>query len=104
MITEELAEPGTLEGVGPNQPETYRWVVCLLLFLIATFIYVARQVLGLLKPTLQVDLGWNEIGYNNIFLPLLIALAIAFLFFGKLPDARVAATGWPLFVAYGRRV
>ena len=99
MITEELAEPGTLEGVGPNQPESYRWVVCLLLFLIATFNYVARQVIGLLKPTLQVDLGWNEIGYSNIIFAFQLAYAIGLLFFGKLMDRLGTRKGFSLSVA-----
>jgi len=35
-------------------------------FLRATINYMDRQVIALLKPTLQSELGWSEIGYNNI--------------------------------------
>jgi len=39
----------------------FRWVICGLLLAGTTKNYMDRQVLGLLKPMLQHDLGWNEI-------------------------------------------
>ena len=42
----------------------YRWIICALLFFAATINYVDRQVIGLLKPTLQQQFGWSEIDYN----------------------------------------
>ncbi len=44
----------------------YRWLICALLFFATTINYVERQVLGLLKTTLQGELGWNEIDYSNV--------------------------------------
>jgi len=38
----------------------YRWTVCALLFVVTTINYVDRQVLGILAPTLQHDLGWSR--------------------------------------------
>jgi MFS transporter, ACS family, hexuronate transporter len=43
-----------------------RWLICGLLFFAATVNYMDRQVIGLLKPMLQVQLGWTEIDYSNI--------------------------------------
>ncbi|PYP29032.1 MAG: MFS transporter, partial [Gemmatimonadetes bacterium] len=43
----------------------FRWVICALLFFATTVNYVDRQVIGILKTTLQHDLGWNEIDYSN---------------------------------------
>ena len=40
---------------------SFRWVICGLLFLAATINYVDRQVIGILKPTLQAQFGWSEI-------------------------------------------
>jgi len=37
----------------------FRWVICTLLLLGVTKNYMDRQVLGVLKTTLQHDLGWN---------------------------------------------
>ena len=44
----------------------YRWVICALLFFATTINYVDRQVIGILKTTLQGEFGWNEIDYSNI--------------------------------------
>jgi len=35
----------------------YRWSICALLFFATTINYVDRQVIGLLKPTLQTEFG-----------------------------------------------
>src|SRR5579872_4011738 len=101
MISEEIAEPGTLEAAGPNSTRegSYRWVICGLLFLIATLNYIARQVIGLLKPTLQAEIGWNEIGYSNIIFAFQLAYAIGLLLFGKLMDRLGTRKGFSWSVA-----
>jgi hypothetical protein len=38
----------------------FRWVICALLFFAATINYIDRQVRGILKPTLQSEIGFNE--------------------------------------------
>ena len=43
-----------------------RWTICGLLFLAATINYIDRQVIGILKPTLQAEFGWSEIDYADI--------------------------------------
>src|SRR5437762_10187734 len=52
---------GTIERVG-----RYRWTICALLFFATTINYVDRQVLGILAPTLQRELGWSETQYRAI--------------------------------------
>ena len=44
----------------------FRWVICALLLLGTTKNYMDRQVLGVLKTTLQHDLGWIDIDYSNL--------------------------------------
>lgn len=44
----------------------YRWAICALLFLVITINYVDRQVLGVLKPIIEEDMGWSEVDYGNI--------------------------------------
>jgi len=63
-----------------------RWVVCGLLFLAATINYIDRQVIGILKPTLQTQFGWSEIDYANIVFAFQLAYAIGFIFAGRLID------------------
>ena len=44
--------------LGARRP--FRWTICGLLFLAATINYVDRQVIGILKPTLQAEFGWTR--------------------------------------------
>src|SRR5579862_2753647 len=57
----------------------HRWVICSLLFAGATINYVDRQVLAVLKPTLQAQLGWSEVGYGNIVTAFQAAYALGVL-------------------------
>lgn len=99
MISEEIDCQNPAEVVSPRRASSYRWLICLLLFLIATFNYIARQVIGLLKPTLQVEIGWNEIGYSNIIFAFQLAYAIGLLLFGNLMDRLGTRKGFSLSVA-----
>ena len=63
-----------------------RWVICALLFFAATINYVDRQVIGILKPTLQTEFGWTEIDYGWIVFAFQTAYAIGLLFVGRLMD------------------
>ena len=64
----------------------YRWVICALLFAATTINYMDRQVLGLLAPTLQKELGWTEVDYGNIVSWFTIAYAMGLLGVGRLMD------------------
>jgi MFS transporter, ACS family, aldohexuronate transporter len=76
----------------------YRWIVCALLFFAATVNYMDRQVIGLLKPTLQSQIGWNEIDYSNIIFAFQLAYAIGLLFVGKVMDWLGSRKGFSLSV------
>lgn len=69
-------------------------MICALLFFAATVNYMDRQVIGLLKPTLQLQLGWTEIGYSNIVLAFTMAYGIGSLLVGKLIDRLGTRTGF----------
>ena len=69
-----------------SQVGRYRWTICALLFFATTINYIDRQVLGILAPTLQRDLGWNEQQYGDIVSWFTIAYAIGFLFAGRIMD------------------
>jgi MFS transporter, ACS family, hexuronate transporter len=57
-----------------------------------------RQVIGLLKPTLQLHFGWTEIGYSNIVLAFQFAYGLGVLFVGKLIDRLGTRKGFSLAV------
>ena len=65
---------------------TFRWVICGLLFLAATINYIDRQVIGILKSTLQAEFAWSEIDYSDIVFAFQLAYAIGFIFAGRLMD------------------
>jgi MFS transporter, ACS family, hexuronate transporter len=64
----------------------YRWRVVALLFFATTINYLDRQVIGLLKPTLEQEFGWSETDYSRIVLAFSVAYAIGLVFFGRIID------------------
>jgi ACS family hexuronate transporter-like MFS transporter len=72
----------------------YRWMICALLFFASTINYVDRQVIGILKPTLQAEFGWSEIDYADIIFAFQLAYAISFLFAGRMIDWLGTRTGY----------
>ena len=69
-----------------NAAGKFRWVICALLLFGVTKNYMDRQVLVLLKVTLQHDLGWNDIDYSNIVLAFQGAYAVGMVIAGRLVD------------------
>ena len=72
----------------------FRWIVCALLFFAATVNYVDRQVIGILKPTLQQEFGWSEIDYADIVFAFQLAYAIGLLLAGSVVDRIGARRGF----------
>ena len=72
---------GAAERIG-----RYRWTICALLFFATTINYMDRQVLGILAPTLQRELGWTEVQYGAIVSWFTFAYALGYLGVGRLMD------------------
>jgi ACS family hexuronate transporter-like MFS transporter len=64
----------------------YRWTICSLLFFATTVNYLDRQVLSLLKPTLEEEFGWTNSDYANIASVFQFSYAISMLFAGRIID------------------
>ena len=77
----------------------FRWVVCGLLFFATTINYVDRQVIGVLKPLLEQELGWSEIDYGNIVFSFQAAYAVGYGGGGRLLDRLGVRFGYALAVA-----
>jgi len=69
-----------------KSPGRYRWMICALLFFATTINYIDRQVLGILAPDLQREIGWNEIDYGNIVTAFQAAYALGMVVIGRLLD------------------
>lgn len=65
---------------------SFRWTICALLFLATTINYIDRQVIGILAPVLQKDIGWNDLDYGYIVTAFQAAYAIGLLLFGRFID------------------
>jgi ACS family hexuronate transporter-like MFS transporter len=78
----------------------FRWVICVLLLLGTTKNYMDRQVLGLLKTSLQHDLGWNEIDYSNLVFAFQAAYALGMVLVGRLIDKLGTRLGYSLAMAF----
>lgn len=72
----------------------FRWVICAVLFIGISKNYMDRQVLGVLKTTLQHDLGWNEIDYGNLVFAFQAAYAVGLLLVGRFIDRLGARIGY----------
>ena len=64
----------------------YRWIICGMLFAITTINYMDRNILGVLKPTIQGDLHFTETDFGNIIFFFSIAYAIGYAGMGWLTD------------------
>ena len=69
-----------------NQMTRYRWRIVALLFTATTINYLDRQVLGLLKPTLEGEFGWTEADFSHIIMAFQAAYAISLIGFGAIID------------------
>ena len=81
--------PGRLHG-------HVRWWICALLFAALSLNYIDRQVLGILKPTLQARYGWSEIDYGNIAFCFQAAYGIFYVVFGRLAEKYGARLSYAL--------
>lgn len=79
-------------------PGKYRWVIMWLLFAAMVINYVDRQMIGVLKPTLQTEFGWSETDYADVVFWFQASYAVAYLFWGRIMD-KVGAR-WGFGVAF----
>jgi ACS family hexuronate transporter-like MFS transporter len=64
----------------------YRWTVCALIFFATTVNYLDRQVIGILKPLLESDLGIGEKDYSHIIMAFQLLYGVGMVIAGKLID------------------
>ncbi len=76
----------------------YRWTICALLFFATTVNYLDRQVLSLLKPTLEDQFGWTNSQYADIASVFQFTYAISMLFAGRIIDKLGTKRGFSLAI------
>jgi MFS transporter, ACS family, hexuronate transporter len=88
----------TAPGEGTVKPGNYRWMICALLFFATTINYLDRNILGLLAPTLQKEIGWTPIEYGYITMGFQAAYAIGLALFGWFIDKFGTKIGYGLSI------
>jgi MFS transporter, ACS family, hexuronate transporter len=78
----------------------WRWVICALLFFCTTINYIDRQVLGILAPDLQREIGWSELDYGRIVIAFQVSYAVMMLVWGGILDRIGTKLGLAIAVAW----
>jgi MFS transporter, ACS family, hexuronate transporter len=76
----------------------YRWLICGLLFFATTINYLDRQVIGLLKPTLEQEFNWSELDYSRIVMVFSASYALGFVIFGNFIDRIGTKLGYSISI------
>lgn len=92
----EQGDSVELEGA---RPTSMRWTICAMLFVATSINYMDRQVIALLKPTLQQSIGLTELNYGYIVDAFQIAYAAGLLGAGRLIDRLGTRIGYMLVMA-----
>lgn len=94
----EKAVVASVDNRIPTRFGYQRWVICTLLFFASAINYIDRQVIAILKPTLQGEFGWTDIDYGWIIFAFTTAYAIGFIFVGRLMDKIGTRHGFSLSI------
>jgi MFS transporter, ACS family, hexuronate transporter len=78
----------------------FRWTICALLFFATTINYIDRQVLGILAPDLQREIGWSELDYGRIVIAFQVSYAVMMLVWGRILDRIGTKLGLAIAVAW----
>ena len=76
----------------------YRWTICALIFFATTVNYIDRQVIGILKPLLESDLGIGEKDYSHIIMAFQLLYAVGMFIGGRLIDKFGTKIGYGISV------
>lgn len=80
--------------------KNYRWLIVALLFVATTINYLDRQIIGLLKPILELEFSWSETDFARIVMAFTAAYAIGLTFFGWLIDKVGTRKGYSFTVVF----
>jgi MFS transporter, ACS family, aldohexuronate transporter len=77
-----------------------RWTICAMLFAATTINYMDRQVIALLKPTLQHSIGMTELDYGYVVDAFQLAYALGLLAAGRFVDKVGTRIGYMVIMAF----
>jgi ACS family hexuronate transporter-like MFS transporter len=82
----------------PKNFSRYRWTICALIFFATTVNYLDRQVIGILKPLLESDLGIGEKDYSHIIMAFQLLYGVGMAIAGRLIDKFGTKLGYGISV------
>jgi MFS transporter, ACS family, hexuronate transporter len=88
----EEIEPGSRIG-------RVRWTICAMLFAATSINYMDRQVISILKPTLEHSIGMTEVGYGYVVGAFTLAYAVGLLAAGRFVDKVGTRIGYMVIMA-----
>lgn len=77
-----------------------RWVIAVLLFFAAILNYIDRNVLAILAPTIQADIGISDSAYAGVLNAFLVAYTIACILSGRIVDRIGSRISFVLFIGW----
>jgi ACS family hexuronate transporter-like MFS transporter len=90
--TEEDLSPGARIG-------RVRWTICAMLFVATSINYMDRQVIAILKPTLEHSIGMTEMNYGYVVDAFQLAYALGLLAAGRFVDKVGTRIGYMVIMA-----
>ena len=78
--------------------KNYRWIIVTLLFFATTINYIDRQIIGLLKPILEVEFDWTETDFAHIVMAFTTAYAVGLLLLGRIIDKIGTRLGYAVII------
>lgn len=83
----------------PRQ-DSFRWMILFMLFAATTINYLDRQILSILKPILDVELGWTDAQYGMIMSIFQASYAVGLTIFGWIIDKYGARLGFAISIVW----
>lgn len=83
----------------PRQ-DSFRWMILFMLFAATTINYLDRQILSILKPILDVELGWTDAQYGMIMSIFQASYAVGLTMFGWIIDKYGARMGFAISIIW----
>ena len=95
MTTSPTPKPATTTTTG-----MYRWGIVVLLFTATTINYLDRQIIGLLKPLLEIEFSWSETDFARIVIAFTAAYAVGLLAMGWFVDKVGTKIGYAVTIIW----
>src|ERR1039458_410602 len=100
MAGETAFDSGTENSSSPSpRIGRVRWTICAMLFFATSINYMDRQVISILKPTLQHSIGMTEVSYGHITAAFMVAYALGLLVAGRFVDKVGTRIGYMVIMA-----